>query len=402
MVDKISLRVAVALGCVLLAPTACLSPVRTLPTPTPWPTPTVAARATFTVERATLLDEISFSSEVMPLVWEPLSFRTEGTLGVIHKLEGDAVQEGDLLAELEMPELQEALDQAQVALEQAQDAQATDDRQHQFALERAQLELRKAELVLTQTRADSNGQGDETAIELQEIQVQLAQLALDEVVADSNPTLARDVIKTQLAVVALERQVEERRLYAPFAGSVIAVGVGLEGIRSAPTRPQPHTPVPAYTPLLVVAQTEPLILVVAKDTPRIAELTVGQPVTLTHYLARDRPFVGQVSALPALSSLPSSQPGFQDALQIALPTDHPSLKIGDFVEVAVRLAIHADTLVLPDAAVRRFAGRTFVIVQDGDDPDARQQRVDIQTGLEADGQVEVLAGLQAGDVVIGP
>ncbi len=398
MVNKTFLCVTLGLGGALLALTACLSPVRTVPTPTPWPTPTVAARSTFTVQRATLLDEIRFNSEVMPLVWESLSFRTDGTLGVIHKLEGDAVAAGDLLAELEMPELQEALAQAQVAWEQAQDAQSAHDRQHQFALDRATLELRRAELILEQTRAD----GDETAIELQEIQVQLAQLALEEVAADINPTLARDVTKTQLAVEALHRQVEERRLYAPFAGRVIAVGIGLEGIRSLPPRPQPHTPIPAYTPLLVVAQVDPLLLVVAQDTPRIAELTVGQPVTLTHYLARDTPFVGEVSALPALSSIASAQPGFQDALQIALPDNHPPLKIGDYVEVTVRLAIHADTLVLPDAAVRRFAGRTFVIVQDSSDPAARQQRVDIQTGLEADGQVEVLEGLQEGDVVIGP
>lgn len=373
--------------------TACLAPVRTLPTPTPWPTPTVAVQTTFTVERATLVDEIRFNSEVVPLVWEPLSFRTEGTLGPLHKLEGDAVQEGDLLAELEMPDLQEALAQAQVALEQAQDAQTTQDRQHQFALERAQLELRKAELVLEQRRAD----GNETATQLQAIEVQLAQLAVQEVEASVDPMLAREVTKTQLAVEALQRQVTERQLRAPFAGEVIAVGIGLEGIRSLPQRPQPHTPIPAYTPLLVVAQMEPLILIAAKDTPRASELQIGQMVTLTHYLARETPFVGEVTALPSLSSNPSPKPGFQDALQITLPDEHPALKIGDYVEVTARLAIHVDTLVLPNAAVRRFAGRAFVIMQDGE----RQQRLDIQTGLEADGQVEVLAGLAEGDVVIG-
>jgi multidrug efflux pump subunit AcrA (membrane-fusion protein) len=373
--------------------TACLAPVRTLPTPTPWPTPTVAVQTTFTVERATLVDEIRFNSEVVPLVWEPLSFRTEGTLGPIHKLEGDAVQEGDLLAELEMPDLQEALAQTQVSLEQAQDAQITQDRQHQFALERAQLELRKAELLLEQQR----DRGDETAIQFQAIEVQLAQLAVQEVEANVDPTLARAVTKAQLAVEALQRQIEERQLRAPFAGQVIAIGIGLQDIRSLPQRPQPHTPIPAYTPLLVVAQMEPLILIAAKDTPRASELQIGQMVTLTHYLARDTPFVGEVTALPSLSSNPSPKPGFQDALQITLPDEHPALKIGDYVEVTARLAIHADTLVLPNAAVRRFAGRTFVIMQDGE----RQQRLDIQTGLEADGQVEVLAGLAEGDVVIG-
>lgn len=372
---------------------ACLAPVRTLPTPTPWPTPTVAARTLFTVERATLQDEIEFNGEVAPLVWEPLSFRTEGALGAIYKLEGDTVVEGDLLADLEMPDLTEALDQTQVALEAAQDSQTSHERQQTFARQRAELEVRKAELLLETARTGN----DETAVKLQELDVQLAQLALAEVEANVDPTLARAVTKAQLAVEALQRQIEDRRLRAPFAGAVIAVGIGVADIRSVGPRPQPHTPIPAYTPLLVVAQLDPLLIVASKDAPRILELQVGQPVTITHYLARDNPFAGEVSALPSLSSGTTDQPGFQDALQIAITGEPPTMKVGDFVQVRILLAVHQDTLVLPDAAVRRFAGRTFVIMQDGE----REKRIDIKTGLETNGQVEILEGLQAGDVVIG-
>lgn len=372
---------------------ACLAPVRTLPTPTPWPTPTVAAKTLFTVERATLQDQIEFNGEVAPLVWEPLSFRTEGALGTIYKLEGDTVAEGDLLAELEMPDLVEGLDQAQVALEAAQDSQASYEREQTFALQRAELAVQKADLLLAQARTSN----DETAVKLQELEVQLAQLTLDEVKANVDPSLARTVTKAQLAVDALQRQIEDRRLRAPFAGAVIAVGVGVADIRSVGPRPQPHTPIPAYTPLLVVAQLDPLLIVASKDTPRIIELQVGQPVTITHYLARDKPFAGEVSALPSLSGGTTDQPGFGDALQIAITGEPPPMKVGDFVQVQILLAIHQDTLILPDAAVRRFAGRTFVIVQDGE----REKRIDIKTGLETNGQVEILEGLQAGDVVIG-
>ncbi|MFZ1753349.1 MAG: biotin/lipoyl-binding protein [Caldilineaceae bacterium] len=372
--------------------TGCLSPMRALPTPTPWPTPTVSPQALYTVERATLMDQFEFNGEVVPLVWEPLSFRTEGTLGTIHKVEGDVVAEGDLLAELEMPDLTEALEQAQLVLVQAQDSQLDSERQRSFALQRAELELRRAELLLETLR----NSGDANAIRMQEISVQLAQLAVEEQKTDVDPALARTIAKAELEVQALQRQIEDRRLRAPFDGSVIAVGLGLPGIRSTGNRPQPHTPIPAYTPLLVVAQTEPLIVIASKDTPRLAELQVGQPVTFTHYLARDEPFGGEVSALPALSAAPN-QPGFRDSLQIDISGEHPPLKIGDFVQVRVLLSVNTDALVLPDSAVRRFAGRTFVIMQDGE----REKRIDIKIGLEANGQVEILEGLQEGDVVIG-
>jgi multidrug efflux pump subunit AcrA (membrane-fusion protein) len=179
---------------------------------------------------------------------------------------------------------------------------------------------------------------------------------------------------------------------------VIALGVGLAGIQSLPERPQPHTVIPAYTPLMVVAQNEPLEVIVAGDVSRVNELKISQPVTLTHYLARDKPFASTVSDLPALNVSSTKQADFKDKLHIAVPAKHPPMKIGDSVQVAVLLAVHANTLILPDGAVRRFAGRTFVVVQDGD----KQRRVDVTTGLVVNGQVEVLDGLREGDVVVGP
>ncbi|MCX6046896.1 MAG: biotin/lipoyl-binding protein [Chloroflexi bacterium] len=378
----------------LFALAACLSPVNTLPTPTPWPTPTVSAQTTFTVQRGTLIDQIVLNGEVVPVTWTPLAFRVEGLLGTIHKLEGDDVKPGDLLAELEMPDLQEKLAQAQVALEQAQDDQATHDKQRKFDLQRAQLEQSKAELLLDQAKKA----GDATAVKLQEIQVQLAQLAVQEVEANIDPTLSRNVTKNQLAVEALQRQVEDRQLRAPYTGTVIALGVGLAGIQSLPERPQPHTGIPAYTPLMVVAQNEPLEVIVAGDVSRVNELKLSQPVTLTHYLARDKPFASTVSDLPALNASSTKQADFKDKLHISVPANHPPMKIGDSVQVAVLLAVHANTLILPDGAVRRFAGRTFVVVQDGD----KQRRVDVTAGLVVNGQVEVLDGLREGDVIVGP
>jgi multidrug efflux pump subunit AcrA (membrane-fusion protein) len=345
---RLTAATGIALAC-LLALGGCLAPAPTLPTPTPWPTPTVSAASTFTVQRGTLIDQVGFTGEVAPLVWEPLSFPVEGSLAAIFKFEGETVEAGEVLAELEMPDQLEQLEQAQLALAQAEDAQSLHDRQRTFALERARLDVRRAE-VLVESARDS---GDESAIELRQIDLQLAQLALEEVEAGVDPTLARNVTQAQLAMEALQRQVETRRLTAPYAGQVIAVGIGLQGLRSAGERPQPHTPVPAYTPVMVVAQSEPLVIVVSGDAPRISEMTIGQQVTVTHYLARNEPFTGEVVALPVQTSNPVQQPGFPDKLQIALAEDHPPLNINDFVDITVLLAVHADTLVLPNAAVRR-------------------------------------------------
>ena len=57
-----------------------------------------------------------------------------------------------------------------------------------------------------------------------------------------------------------------------------------------------------------------------------------------------------------------------------------------------------DVLWLPPAAIRTFEGRKFVVIQEG----AIQRRVDVTVGIESDDRVEIVSGVEEGDVVVGP
>jgi multidrug efflux pump subunit AcrA (membrane-fusion protein) len=57
-----------------------------------------------------------------------------------------------------------------------------------------------------------------------------------------------------------------------------------------------------------------------------------------------------------------------------------------------------DVLWLPPQAVRKFEGREFVVVQDGE----VQRRVDVKIGVESTDRVEIEEGLSEGQVVIAP
>ena len=52
---------------------------------------------------------------------------------------------------------------------------------------------------------------------------------------------------------------------------------------------------------------------------------------------------------------------------------------------------------LPPQAIREFRGRQFVVVEEGDG----QRRVDIEVGLANRQRVEIIAGLEPGQIVIG-
>jgi multidrug efflux pump subunit AcrA (membrane-fusion protein) len=445
----------------LLSGCASMSP-RTLPTPTPWPTPVVAQKPTYTVQRGTVIDEFRLSGQVVPAQWEAVFFEVDGKLSSLLVAEGDKVKKGDLLAELEITTLQEQLASAMLSLEQVEDQLRQQESTRVFALERAKLnlelqqlsldrlrrtevesrplqlaqaaaDLEKAQVALERAQAAydtvawrpgssalpqaaalqsatidyeaalaryqlQKASDTQTAIAQQEIQVKLAELTVRELEEKIDPNLERNIAKAQIQVQTLERQIEERRLRAPFDGAVVAIGINLEGLRSFAQRPKVGDSLRAYAPLIAVARPDVLEVVITSGAGRSNELTVGQVVTVTHPLDRNNPFAAQVGAMPVRSLGAGVQvQSIGQSIRLELPPDAPKMSIGDNVDITVIGALHADTLFLPPAAVRRFMGRTFVVLRE----ENRERRVDISVGIENNTQIEVLSGLNDGDVVIG-
>jgi len=162
----------------------------------------------YTVTRGTIEDRFRVIAEVAPLRWEPLAFAVDGKLGSVLVNEGEQAEEGQILAELIMPDLLEQLEQARLDLSRAESVLWVYENELTFDLERAQLEARRAELLLQQAR----DAGDTNEIALQNVALQLAQVNLREIESRVDPSLEQAVARAKLAVAALERLVVDRRL----------------------------------------------------------------------------------------------------------------------------------------------------------------------------------------------
>jgi len=66
--------------------------------------------------------------------------------------------------------------------------------------------------------------------------------------------------------------------------------------------------------------------------------------------------------------------------------------------VIVQLASKEGVLWLPPDAIRSAGGRTFVIINSDSGP----KRVDVEIGLQTRDMVEIISGLEEGQVVVGP
>ncbi len=139
-------------------------------------------------------------------------------------------------------------------------------------------------------------------------------------------------------------------------------------------------------------------IMVRANEPRVTELAEGQAVTVTHPWAKDQPFQAIVADTPPIPVERRSGRLAAPAVYIDLPAEHPDMSIGDRISVDVLASVQEDALILPNGVVREFAGRTFVVLKEGD----RQRRVDVKTGIENEALIQIVAGLSEGEEVVAP
>jgi RND family efflux transporter MFP subunit len=243
------------------------------------------------------------------------------------------------------------------------------------AVAAAQLETALAQLEDAQRKLDliQSGLGINLEISLKENDVELADITLEE---------------SKLGLKDLEQSIEDARLTAPFTGNVLSLGV-LDG-----------KSVEAYIVYAVVGDLTQLEISADLTANDVLELEEGMKITAVLANRPGEEFTGQIRRLPYLGATSSSGEDEDKTTRITLDID-PSeldLEVGDLMRISVILEQKDNVLWLPPQAIRTFEGREFVVVQDGE----FQARVDVKLGIESEDRVEILEGLEDGQVVIGP
>jgi multidrug efflux pump subunit AcrA (membrane-fusion protein) len=329
-------------------------------TPTPYPTP---VRETFTVERGDILVEATLFGEVAPRVLAEVPFEISGTAGSVYVQTGDVVEEGQLLAELE--ELKD--------LGQKASANRDDIRRAQIALEIEELALEKA-------RAEGLPEYD---IQAQLLRVELAEMDFKAVLA----SFGLDPESEIDAFGQLDALVARARLYAPIGGTILsAVEVG--------------RPVNPNNPSFIIGDPNQLDLVAQIETNRMDELESmfeGMGVVIWPSSRPEVLLSGTIRQLPA----PYGN-GPEDSRAITLRIDQQpgeeTYLVGERLSIRVTLADKKGVLWLPPEAVRTSAGRTFVLINSPEGP----KRIEVETGLRTTLMVEIVSGLEEGQVVLNP
>jgi RND family efflux transporter MFP subunit len=277
-------------------------------------------------------------------VQSPIAARAAGYLRRWTKDIGARVEKGEVLAEIESPELDQQLSQAVAAREQAasglQLATSTVERWES---------LRKKDVVSQQ--------------DLDERRSSAAQARANLAAADAN--------------VQRLRQLEGfKRVVAPFAGVITRRYVDVGDLIDMSGKP-----------LFTLSQTDPLRVYVNVPQSSAQLVKPGQPVVITQGELRGQSFKGTVARTAA--SIDTGTRTMQ--VEIALPNPNGTLLPGAYVQVALPLSASQAMLVPTNALLLRAEGPRVAVV----DGNGRVTLKAVTLGRNYGETVEVLDGLAA-------
>lgn len=348
-----------------------------------------------TVELMPLELRIVASGEVRYQSLARIGSEITGTVLARHVREGDRVNKGDLLIELNPEELESRLAQAQTLLQQLQEVSRP---QAQAALIEARDNLRQVsrEARRRETLADKGVISTEQVEQAQRIELNAktaltrAQLAADSMAVDSTE---ERLLKQRIA--SAEAELAKTRIYAPFAGRVQTRNV------------EPGDLVQPSKVLLEIARSDGvdrdgvasdgLEVVVALDEKNFAPLKLQQPVQLIADAWPEQTVPGVVSFIaPAVDSDRGTIDVHIDVLSDK-SSEHNAFLQGMTVSANIIAAERDNTLVLPnDYLLSNSAGQTQVLRwQNG-----KVNAVKVQLGLRNMTHSEIIAGLAEGDIVV--
>jgi RND family efflux transporter MFP subunit len=284
---------------------------------------------------------------------------------------GDRVRQGQLLAELDVPEMVADLHQKEAAVRHA----AAQVRQAQAAVQTAQAQLERARSQYERlSRAGRGGVIDQESVEETRLGYEAARASLEKARADVAAAEA------QVEVAGANRDharimLQYAQVLAPYDGVVTQRNVNTgDFIRPA------GTGAPGK-PLFVVSQTDPVRVFVNVPGADAAWVHDGDPVSLRLQGAGGELFQGKVTR-NARSLDPQAR---TLRTEIDLPNPQGKLLPGMYLQATI-LVQHPDAWTLPAAAVVTEGDQTFCYrVENG-----KAVRTPLQVGLRGGGLVEVL------------
>jgi multidrug efflux pump subunit AcrA (membrane-fusion protein) len=374
------------------------------PTPTPIPQLVSSLETTFTVVRGPIVNEVNMQGEIVPTKQDKLFFKESGIIDQVYFGPGDTFKKGDVLASLQLGDLQTQLQQAQIDLSVAQDNLAIQKLQQAYNLQQAQSNVAIAQDQVDLATIDvQNAFGAQLQIaklnlDIANERLKVAQANLALIEGQVNTNLDQIVQKDLLTVQQLNNEIADRELVAPYDGIVLLLRI-LPGEKAT-----------AFDDTVItVGDPTEIVIQIPFDNQLSTTLDVTSEAYL--YFNKDKSNLYPVKYIPEFMPITNNLSGINTSptgtitlnfLYFSIPENisRELLPVGSKVNLQIILGSKQDALLLPPVAIRGNETFKYVIVIE----DNYHRRVEVvQIGIQTTTQWEIIApGLEEGDKILGP
>lgn len=336
------------------------------------------------VSRKPMARELTISSELVPFQEIDVYAKESGFVSKLYVDYGSHVKKGQLMAVLEIPELQAQLQEDQASIKSAAD-QVT-DAEHQLGRVEAQHKV----LHLQYDRLNNVSKSKPGLVAQQEVDdAQGKDLAAEAQIEGAKATL--QAAQSQMAV-AQSKLVRDQALFdysnitAPFTGVVTQRYANLGTLMQGGTNST------QALPLVKLSQEDLFRLVIPVPESYVRYIKLGDQVNV-RVPALNRDFPGRVARF----SIDVTGSTRTMHTEVDVPNPQGVLIPGVYAEATLSLDRKGDALVVPLQAVNQGTDHASVLVVDQSNKIQDRQ---ITLGIQTESNAEVLSGLRDGDQVV--
>jgi RND family efflux transporter MFP subunit len=344
------------------------------------------AAAVVKVTRGNIADTLEIASEFQPFQEVDVYAKVSGYIQKLYVDYGTHVKQGQILAVLEIPELQQQLQQDQASVRRS-DQELTRARED---LNRAQSAYTVANL--TYTRLAEVQKSRPELVSQEEIDVAKGKdLEADADVSAQKAALAAAEEALLAAKAALgkdQAMFDYARMTAPFDGVITQIYAFTGALLPAGT-----TSNKGDSALCRLSQNDLLRLVIPVPERAVPNIQIGEPVAV-NVSGMDRTFEGKIIR-------------FSDQIDLTTRTMHTEVDVpnpkyqlvpGMYASVKIPLRAAAKVLTVPVQAFQAGSeGKGIVLVVGQGN---KIERREVSVGLQSATDVEILSGLQENEAVI--
>lgn len=342
------------------------------------PTQAKTAPDTVTVARGDIESTVLASGVLQASSLVSVGAEVSGSIKAVHVTLGQAVQKGDLIAEIDSLNQENAVKSAEAAL-----AGIQAQRRNQEAT------LAKAEAALArQTQLSANSLVSQTELETAEAAVAQSKAQIDQ--------LDAQIAQAELTVESAELDLARTQIVAPADGTVVALlveeGQTLNANSSTPTIAK----IANLDTMVIKAEISEADVVKVKAGQKVYFTILGEPDTRIEATLRE--IEPAPTSIAEDTSAAGSAVYYNGLFEVPNP-DH-RLRISMTASVTIVLDEARNVLTLPSSLVTRRGpdGGAMVVVYDPQSEETRP--AEVKVGLNNNISAEIISGLAEGDQVV--